>query len=273
MASPLVRSIALGVFAVVAFACSAKNGASSDRLCTPGAYVYCRCQNRDEGTKLCNDDGAGFQACLPCDGTAAVGGGGSDGIGGHGGHSSPPDPPTTSSGHDASTPPAGTHDGGGVAAPADGGAVVDPHPGPAGTKPIPAHCVPLENSAPRVTVQQVADEWPTPVAGTIKDGVYVQTWAITYTGADGDQGALDTTVSQQTIEIKGDVGRFVFGDEAHDNMTGGFRITLADGQATIAYECPAAAPKTFRYDAIGDDLAIYDTNLARFFTRQTGGQP
>lgn len=35
--------------------------------CTPGNYVFCRCQNRDEGTKLCNDDGASFGRCEPCE--------------------------------------------------------------------------------------------------------------------------------------------------------------------------------------------------------------
>src|SRR5512140_222485 len=45
--------------------CSAKP-AADDRLCTPGAYVYCRCANRDEGTKLCKEDGKSFEACQPC---------------------------------------------------------------------------------------------------------------------------------------------------------------------------------------------------------------
>jgi cysteine-rich repeat protein len=29
--------------------------------------VFCRCQNRDEGTKLCNDDGHSFGKCDPCE--------------------------------------------------------------------------------------------------------------------------------------------------------------------------------------------------------------
>lgn len=35
--------------------------------CTPGNYVFCRCQNRAEGTKLCNEDGHSFQKCDPCE--------------------------------------------------------------------------------------------------------------------------------------------------------------------------------------------------------------
>ncbi len=49
-------------------ACSSKTAATGDKLCTPGAYVYCRCEDRSEGTKLCHDDGAGFDDCK-CDGS------------------------------------------------------------------------------------------------------------------------------------------------------------------------------------------------------------
>lgn len=36
--------------------------------CTPGNYVFCRCEDRSEGTKLCRTDGVSFDACV-CDGT------------------------------------------------------------------------------------------------------------------------------------------------------------------------------------------------------------
>jgi hypothetical protein len=32
-------------------------------ICTPGAYVFCRCSNGDDGTKPCNSSGTGFGAC------------------------------------------------------------------------------------------------------------------------------------------------------------------------------------------------------------------
>lgn len=35
--------------------------------CTPGNYVFCRCADRAEGTKLCNADGASFGACEGCE--------------------------------------------------------------------------------------------------------------------------------------------------------------------------------------------------------------
>jgi cysteine-rich repeat protein len=59
----------VAVLAILVLACSGKTSSatSSERICTPGAYVYCRCQDRQEGTKLCHDDGAGFDKCLPCE--------------------------------------------------------------------------------------------------------------------------------------------------------------------------------------------------------------
>jgi hypothetical protein len=37
-----------------------------ERLCTPGNYVFCRCRDGSEGTKLCNQDGQSFQPCDAC---------------------------------------------------------------------------------------------------------------------------------------------------------------------------------------------------------------
>lgn len=39
---------------------------TKERICTPGNYVFCRCKDRSEGSKLCNDDGTSFAACEPC---------------------------------------------------------------------------------------------------------------------------------------------------------------------------------------------------------------
>jgi hypothetical protein len=63
--------IPLGILAVaigLVSACSSKAADTSGKLCTPGAYVYCRCEDRSEGTKLCHDDGAAFDDCK-CDGS------------------------------------------------------------------------------------------------------------------------------------------------------------------------------------------------------------
>ena len=54
---------ATGVF-IGAQGCSSTNEATSGGVhCTPGNYVFCRCQDRAEGTKLCKDDGISFEAC------------------------------------------------------------------------------------------------------------------------------------------------------------------------------------------------------------------
>src|SRR5437870_3211108 len=93
--TPLARLAPLGLAALLLAACSSsKNAATPQRLCTPGAYVFCRCENKDEGTKLCKEDGQSFDSCLPCDGSGATppGGGGTDGIGGHSGGPSGDDP-------------------------------------------------------------------------------------------------------------------------------------------------------------------------------------
>jgi hypothetical protein len=50
-------------------ACSKSNDAAPSGIkCTPGNYVFCRCEDRSEGTKLCRDDGTSFDTCK-CDGT------------------------------------------------------------------------------------------------------------------------------------------------------------------------------------------------------------
>lgn len=54
---------ALGVMAA-AFACTTTPGSSEDQLCTPGAFVFCRCAgDRSAGTKECSEDGKSFASC------------------------------------------------------------------------------------------------------------------------------------------------------------------------------------------------------------------
>ena len=275
--------VAFGLLGLVAVACSADGNAAPGKLCTPAAYVFCRCQNRDEGTKLCNADGESFADCLPCDssGTPPTGGGGNDGIGDH---SATPDSTPITPEPDSGAPPEATDSGSAATEDAGplttGDASIPPTKIDAGsTKPPPvtpkvppaaAHCVAMKNVAPRTEVQQIADNPPTAEGGTPENGVYVQTWAVSYTGKDGEQGGLTATVSQQSIEIMGDVGRYVYVDDNHPESSGGFRLTLSGAKVTIAYECPAAAPKTFSYEVDGDDLTLFDAKGARFFTRQTG---
>ncbi len=72
--------LASALFAIVAFAatpgCFLTDDAESseDRICTPGAYVFCRCADRAQGTKLCMDDGTSFEQCTTGNGGICKGG-------------------------------------------------------------------------------------------------------------------------------------------------------------------------------------------------------
>jgi len=52
---------------MLAIACTQSTGAKDEKLCQPGQYSYCRCQNREEGQKLCNDTGSAYGKCDPCE--------------------------------------------------------------------------------------------------------------------------------------------------------------------------------------------------------------
>lgn len=43
-------------------------GSEGGVFCTPGNFVFCRCADRAEGTKMCNADGRTFAPCSPCTG-------------------------------------------------------------------------------------------------------------------------------------------------------------------------------------------------------------
>ncbi len=77
LSSLLARGIGVGIalavvgpLALLPAGCASKTGATGDTAgvkCTAGNYVFCRCQNREEGTKLCNEDGKSFGRCEPCE--------------------------------------------------------------------------------------------------------------------------------------------------------------------------------------------------------------
>ena len=61
------RTLLVGWFGLAAIvACSQQAPAGTARICTPGNYVFCRCKDRSEGTKLCIPDGTGFDRCEGC---------------------------------------------------------------------------------------------------------------------------------------------------------------------------------------------------------------
>ena len=49
----------------LAVACSSAP-AAPDQACTPKSEAYCRCENLDEGSQICRDDGSGYEPCEPC---------------------------------------------------------------------------------------------------------------------------------------------------------------------------------------------------------------
>ena len=289
-------------------ACGTTN-AKEDKLCTPGANVFCRCVDRTEGTKKCKDDAQSFDECLPCDGSgeSGEGSGGEDGLGaGHGTdmatetkeHEVEPtdpaaddttDPDTDATDAGTTTPPSGTtKDGGSGTSAKDGGSSNGSSTGSgsnsnsgsskgsktaAASYPDAAHCKTLKNVAPRIEAQKLADVPTDPKGGKIADGLYVQSWAIEFTGDDGDTGPTKH-FSQETLEIKGEVGRYVFEDDEGKKASGGFRLSIDDDskKANVAYECPAAAPKDLAYDATDRTLIIYDPPYARVFYLQKEGK-
>lgn len=69
-------ALAAAALFVVAQGCSVLSqdtASKEERLCTPGANVFCRCADRSEGTKLCKDDGKSFEECTTGEG-ACIGG-------------------------------------------------------------------------------------------------------------------------------------------------------------------------------------------------------
>ena len=76
-----MKALVISAFAllvgVVAQGCSTTTGAGAARICTPGAYIICKCAQGDNdgaGTKRCSDDGQSFDACSTNDSGECKGG-------------------------------------------------------------------------------------------------------------------------------------------------------------------------------------------------------
>ena len=52
--------------AALIVACSSAPAASTKTDCKPGDAYYCRCPTRDEGTRVCKEDGFTYGPCEPC---------------------------------------------------------------------------------------------------------------------------------------------------------------------------------------------------------------
>ncbi len=72
-----MKRLLVALFMLAAHQACSSTPAAAVRVCTPGNNVFCRCTDRSEGTKLCNDQGTGYStACrlgesLPCPGGEA----------------------------------------------------------------------------------------------------------------------------------------------------------------------------------------------------------
>ncbi len=138
MSLRLLAAGTLGVALVTAASCK-QDPTTTDRVCTPGNYVFCRCKNRSEGTKLCHADGLSFDACSACDPSEEL-------------------PPAPGPAEDATTPDAReSKDGSGGDSGGDATGVARPTPGellitevmydPSGTEPD-AEWIEVYNAAP-----------------------------------------------------------------------------------------------------------------------------
>lgn len=74
---PLFSLLVLGGILVAVQGCGllgADTGTAEERLCTAGDYVFCRCADRAEGTKLCKPDGRSFEPCATSENGECAGG-------------------------------------------------------------------------------------------------------------------------------------------------------------------------------------------------------
>jgi cysteine-rich repeat protein len=74
LSRPLLSLVTVAALALVSFVsvlptgCASSTAATTGTVkCSPGSYVFCRCQDREEGTKVCNEDGRSFGLCEPCE--------------------------------------------------------------------------------------------------------------------------------------------------------------------------------------------------------------
>ncbi|MBN9162238.1 MAG: hypothetical protein J0I07_14855, partial [Myxococcales bacterium] len=77
LGSLLFSMAAVGGIVIATQGCAILEGTDStneERLCVPGAYVFCRCADRTPGTKLCKEDAKSFDACTTNDRGECAGG-------------------------------------------------------------------------------------------------------------------------------------------------------------------------------------------------------
>jgi cysteine-rich repeat protein len=73
----LFSLVAVSGILIATQGCSVLDGnaeTKEEKLCVPGAYVFCRCADRTPGTKLCRADAKSFEACTTSSDGECIGG-------------------------------------------------------------------------------------------------------------------------------------------------------------------------------------------------------
>ncbi len=154
----------------------------------------------------------------------------------------------------SSSSPGDTHpaDAGVDAAPDTASDAAPDHPASdAADDDAPVACNTLLNSAPSITVEQVASDPPAPLGGTPADGTYVLSAAVIYTGSAGPAGPSGT--SQTTLQITGSTIQVVStGDPPTRTVTFSTSGTSLDSVDT----CPDTDTRPGSYTATPTTLIV-----------------
>jgi hypothetical protein len=145
---------------------------------------------------------------------------------------------------DASSPDSGTDAGSSVDASAAPDASVE-----GGTS---MACNTLANTAKPVTVEQLAEGPPSPLGGTVDDGIYVLTSVAVYTGPLGPSGPSGT--AQTTIVITGSTVEIANRGEPPTRTT---TLSLSGTTFTSTDTCPDNVIATGSFTATSTTLAIF----------------
>lgn len=117
-------------------------------------------------------------------------------------------------------------------------------------------CNGLTNSGPLVVANQVAEDAPAPLGGTIVDGTYYLTASIVYTGPGGATGPIGSGGAETHVYRSGEL-RLVVTDG--EGTRSAMLLYLTNGnEITFVFECPDLAPPPFEaYTATAQAVTLY----------------
>jgi hypothetical protein len=146
------------------------------------------------------------------------------------------------------------------------------HPASDAADDAPVACNTLVNSAPSITIEQVASDPPAPQGGTPVDGTYVLSAAVIYTGPAGPAGPSGT--SQTTLQITGSTIQVV---STGDPLTRTVTFSTSGTSIDSVDNCPdtdtrpgsyTATPTTFIVELDGGTDDAGARTLVETFTKQ-----